>query len=82
MVVSLSLHHVLQVLDVFFSIVESVCRLAIEVSVSQLKVFVLLRESTQLVLQSNHLGIEDAACCYFVFNQLLNLNVFTVINAF
>ena len=64
------------------SVVESVRRLAVEVGVPQLEVFVLLGESAQLVLQSDHLGVEDASCCYFVFYQLLNLDVFTVVDAF
>lgn len=64
------------------SVVESVCRLAVEVGVPQLEVFVLLGESAQLVLQSDHLGVEDPPRCYFIFYQLLNLDVFTVVDAF
>ncbi len=64
------------------SVVESVRRLAVEVGVPQLEVFVLLGESAELVLQPDHLGVEDASCCYFVFYQLLNLDVFTVVDAF
>ncbi len=64
------------------SVVEFVRRLAVEVGVPQLEVFVLLGESAQLVLQSDHLGVEDASSCYFVFYQLLNLDVFTVVDAF
>jgi len=67
---------------VFLSIVESARRLAVEVGVPQLEVFVLLGESVELVLQSDHLGVKDASRCYLVFNQLLNLDVFTVIDAF
>lgn len=65
-----------------FSIVESARSLAVEVGVPELEVFVLLGESVELVLQSDHLGVEDASCCYFVFYQLLNLDVFTVVDAF
>lgn len=64
------------------SVVESVRRLAVEVGVPQLEVFVLLGESAELVLQPDHLGVEDASRCYFVFYQLLNLDVFTVVDAF
>jgi hypothetical protein len=64
------------------AIVKSVSSLAVEVGVPQLEIFVLLGESAELVLQSDHLGVEDASRCYFVFYQLLNLDVFTVADAF
>ena len=64
------------------SIVESIRSLAVEVSVPQLEIFVLLGESAELVFQPDHLGVEDASRCYFVFNQLLDLDVFAVIDAF
>ena len=64
------------------SVVESVRSLAVEVGVPELEVFVLLGESVELVLQSDHLRVKDASRCYLVFNQLLNLDVFTVIDAF
>lgn len=66
----------------FLSIVESARRLAVEVGVPELEVFVLLGESVELVLQSDHLGVEDSSRCYLVFNQLLNLDVFTMVDAF
>lgn len=40
-----------------------------------------LKKSSVLVSDSEEFGIEDASCCYPVLDELLNLNVFAVIDA-